>query len=178
MFGCGAIASSAFGRWPAWVVSAYHRIVATPAPAAAPPPVETRAPARRAEIPAPPAAPVTPANEPPASTTSPPPARRAAPFRARPAPAVAAEDTAAIMEAMRALRVERDPARARQLLARYLERSPNGALAEEALALSLEAAVARSDGDAATLAARYLKLYPTGPFSALARQTLKVPAER
>ena len=178
MFGCGAIASSAFGRWPAWVVSAYHRVVGTPAPAAAPPPVETRAPARRAEISAPPAAPVTPASEPPASTTSPPPARRAASVRARPAAAATAEDTAAIMEAMRALRVERDPARARQLLARYLARSPNGALAEEALALSLEAAVARSDGDAATLAARYLKLYPTGPFGALARQTLKVPAER
>ena len=76
------------------------------------------------------------------------------------------------MEAMRALRVERNPGRARQLLGRYLEQYPNGALAEEALALSLEAAVARGDGDAAALAARYLKLYPAGPFNALARQTL------
>ena len=57
MFGCGAIASSAFGRWPAWVVDAYHRVVgsAPPAPAlpAAP---DTRAAVRRAEIPPPRAA--------------------------------------------------------------------------------------------------------------------------
>ena len=96
-----------------------------------------------------------------------------APVRARrAAPVATTEDTSTIMEAMRALRVERNPARARQLLGRYLEQYPNGALAEEALALSLEAAVARGDGDAAALAARYLKLYPTGPFQALARQTL------
>ena len=93
-------------------------------------------------------------------------ARRAA------TPAAAPDDAATIMEAMRALRVERNPARARQLLGRYLEQYPNGALAEEALALSLEAAVARGDGDAAALAARYLKLYPSGPFQALARQTI------
>jgi len=175
MFSCGAIASSAFGHWPAWVVDAYHRVVggAPPAPV---PASETHAPrVRRAEIPTSPA-PAVVASEPVTIAAPPPPApRRAAPapVRARrAAPAAAPEDAATIMEAMRALRVERNPARARQLLGRYLEQYPNGALAEEALALSLEAAVARGDGDAAALAARYLKLYPSGPFQALARQTI------
>ena len=54
--------------------------------------------------------------------------------------------------------------RARALLARYLGRHPNGALAEEALALSIEAAVAHHDADAAALGARYLQRYPAGPF--------------
>jgi len=174
MFGCGAIASSAFGRWPEWVVDAYHRVVGVARTAPAPV-VETRAPVRRSEIPARPPATVVTASE-AVTVVAPPAPRRAvsAPtVRARRvAPAAATEDTAAIMEAMRALRVERNPARARQLLARYLEQYPNGALAEEALALALEAAVARGDGDAAALAARYLKLYPTGPFNGLARQTL------
>jgi len=174
MFSCGAIASSAFGHWPAWVVDAYHRVVGN----APPPPVPASEPrahrVRRAEIPAQPAAPAVAAADPVASVR-PPALRRdaTAPMRARrAAPAAAPEDAAMIMEAMRALRVERNPARARQLLGRYLEQYPNGALAEEALALSLEAAVARGDGDAAALAARYLKLYPSGPFQALARQTI------
>ena len=69
---------------------------------------------------------------------------------------------------MRALRLDHDPVRARGLLAKYLERHPNGALAEEALALTIEAAVAHHDGDAAALGARYLRRYPAGPFRALA----------
>jgi hypothetical protein len=73
---------------------------------------------------------------------------------------------------MRALRVERNPARARALLARYLGEHPSGDLAEEALALSIEAAVAQHDADVAALAARYLRLYPHGSFQALARQAL------
>jgi hypothetical protein len=175
MFSCGAIASSAFGRWPAWVVDAYHRVVGDAPPPAPVPASEARAHRlRRAEIPAQPAAPAVAAADPVASVRPPAPRREApAPIRARrAAPAAAPDDAATIMEAMRALRVERNPARARQLLGRYLEQSPNGALAEEALALSLEAAVARGDGDAAALAARYLKLYPSGPFQALARQTI------
>jgi outer membrane protein assembly factor BamD (BamD/ComL family) len=72
---------------------------------------------------------------------------------------------------MRALRLDHDPVRARVLLSRYLERHPGGALAEEALAMSIEAAVAHHDPDAAALGARYLKLYPNGPFHTWARQT-------
>ena len=62
--------------------------------------------------------------------------------------------------------------RARALLDTYLGQHPGGALAEEALALSIEAAVAHGDSDAGSLADRYLRLYPAGPFRSLARQTL------
>jgi hypothetical protein len=90
---------------------------------------------------------------------------------------VAGEDTAPVLEAMRALRREQNPGKARALLARYLDRHPAGTLAEEALALSIEAAVAaHQDADAAGLAARYLRLYPTGIFRPLARQTLSAAA--
>ena len=87
-------------------------------------------------------------------------------------PAGTGDDTAPVIQAMRALRVEGNPARARALLDRYLERFPRGTLAEEALAMSIEAANVHHDGDAGALARRYLKLYPAGHFSALARQTL------
>ena len=82
------------------------------------------------------------------------------------------DDTAPVIQAMRALRVEGNPVRARALLDRYLARYPEGTLAEEALAMSIEAANVHHDGDAGALARRYLKLYPAGHFSALARQTL------
>jgi hypothetical protein len=78
------------------------------------------------------------------------------------------QETQSVLAGMRALRVDHDPVRARGLLAKYLERHPNGALAEEALALTIEAAVAHHDDDAAVLGARYLRRYPAGPFRALA----------
>lgn len=83
-----------------------------------------------------------------------------------------------MLEAMRALRREHNPVRARALLALYLDRHPTGTLAEEALALSIEAAVAHQDPDAAGLAARYLRHYPTGLFRTLARQTLSAAAQQ
>ncbi|HEY4185340.1 MAG TPA: hypothetical protein VGP07_09740 [Polyangia bacterium] len=54
------------------------------------------------------------------------------------------------------------------MLTRYLEQHPDGTLAEEALALSIEAAVAHRDADAAELGRRYLRRYPAGRFTALA----------
>ena len=83
----------------------------------------------------------------PAQTCAPPVARSArdgrrrrrrarrvrSPRRAPPA----GEDASAVSAAMRALRVERNPVRARGLLARYLGEHPNGSLAEEALAMSI-----------------------------------------
>ena len=77
-------------------------------------------------------------------------------------------ETQAVLAGMRALRVDHDPVRARGLLARYLERQPEGALAEEALALTIEAALAHQDDDAAALGGLYLRRYPGGPFKALA----------
>jgi hypothetical protein len=71
---------------------------------------------------------------------------------------------------MRALRRDGDPTLARALTRAYLDRHPHGALAEEALALTVEAAVARRDPDAPSLGARYLRQYPDGPFRGLARK--------
>jgi hypothetical protein len=101
-----------------------------------------------------------------------------------PAPTPAAapqaeQDTQVVLAGMRALRLEHNPARARALLAGYLQLHANGALAEEALALSIEAAVAHHDADAPALAARYLRRYPSGPFRALAqRETAEAAAAR
>jgi hypothetical protein len=104
------------------------------------------------------------------------PSREAIAARARrtsaPPSQLASEDASAVAAAMRALRVEKDPARARALLARYLGEHPNGALAEEALAMTIEAALAHRDTDVSVLAARYLRLYPLGSFAALARDAL------
>jgi len=80
------------------------------------------------------------------------------------------DDARLVVQAMRALRRDDDPALARSLCAAYLERHPHGALAEEALALTIEAAVAQHEPDAAALGARYLQQYPNGPFRGLARQ--------
>lgn len=89
------------------------------------------------------------------------------------------EDTGPVERAMRALRVDRDPVRARALASRYLDQNPNGALAEEALAIAIEAAAAHQDRDAAMLGQRYLRLYPSGPFRARATKTVgaAAPAE-
>lgn len=81
-----------------------------------------------------------------------------------------AGDAELVLHALRALRRDGDPALARALSAAYLERHPNGALAEEALALNVEAAVAHRDPDASALGVRYLRRYPNGPFCGLARQ--------
>jgi outer membrane protein assembly factor BamD (BamD/ComL family) len=68
---------------------------------------------------------------------------------------------------MRALRVERNPVRARALLTAYLDRHPKGELSEEALVMLVEAAAAHHDSDAQALVARYHKLYPRGTFRGL-----------
>ena len=181
LFGGAAIVRAGLGHWPGWVTRAYERVVG-PEPAARTAPArahrtrhEASAIAQvndRAEpeaVVAPPiAAPVVPDKPAPRDPVPPSRARRAP---VAPAPA-ASEDTTPVSAAMRALRVERNPARARALLARYLGQHPNGALAEEALALSIEAAIAHQDADVAALANRYLRLYPEGSFQGLARQAL------
>ncbi|HEY3355079.1 MAG TPA: hypothetical protein VGQ83_17630, partial [Polyangia bacterium] len=103
---------------------------------------------------------------------------RAAKLPARPAAAAAPPasedlDASLVADGIRALRQERDPARAGVLLETYLRRHPGGPLAEHALAVAIEAAGARADaGAAATLARAYLRRYPRGQFAAAARQAL------
>ncbi len=61
---------------------------------------------------------------------------------------------------------------AHQLLDQYLRTNPRGALAEDALALSIEAAAARKDPRAADYARRYLARYPNGRFRKVAERAL------
>jgi hypothetical protein len=81
------------------------------------------------------------------------------------------EEAALVLAAVRALRREHNPIRAGALLDDYIKRFPKGVLAEEALAVGIEAAVARLDTRAARLLAeQYLGRYPTGRFVGLARK--------
>jgi TolA-binding protein len=82
------------------------------------------------------------------------------------------EDPTPVVRAIRALRSERNPAQAEQLLQQYLRTNPNGALAEDALALLIETASAQRSKSAADRAARYLELYPNGRYRATARRVL------
>jgi type IV secretory pathway VirB10-like protein len=84
----------------------------------------------------------------------------------------AGEDPSQVAEAVRALRKQGDAARAQQLLDQYLRTNPRGALAEDALALSIEAAAARKDPRAADYARRYLARYPNGRFRKVAERAL------
>lgn len=99
------------------------------------------------------------------------------PVLAKPAPAAKqrateGEASAALMvEAMRARRAG-NFARARELASEYRLKYPNSALNEEALALSIEAAVALGEGDVYRLAALYLQRYPQGRFRGQAQRAL------
>lgn len=84
----------------------------------------------------------------------------------------AGEDPSRVAEAVRALRKQGDAARAQVLLDQYLKSNPRGALAEDALALSIEAAAARKDPRAGDYARRYLARYPDGRFRAVAERVL------
>jgi hypothetical protein len=193
LVGCGAIASAGLGHWPSWVRRAYERLVpaATPVVVASAPrehrarrprPSEAAVPVVEAPVEAPPAASLPPGLPARAGAFVPRAAAAhrhdAATQRLRPAPpADAREQTGPVLAAMQALRRDHDPVRARALLDAYLARHPNGALAEEALAISIEAAAAHHDRDAPDLASRYLARYPTGPFRSLARQVLAGAAD-
>lgn len=87
-------------------------------------------------------------------------------------PRPAGEDPTQVAEAVRALRRQGDPVRAQALLDQYLRANPRGALAEDALALSIEAAAARKDPRAGDYARRYLARYPQGRFRAVAERAL------
>jgi hypothetical protein len=83
------------------------------------------------------------------------------------------EDPAQVLDAMKALRAEGDPAKAQTLLNDYMKRNPNGMLSEDALALSIEAAAARRDPRAKDYARRYLAQFPNGKYRALATRALE-----
>jgi hypothetical protein len=79
-----------------------------------------------------------------------------------------------LWEAMEARR-SGDLEKMNELAKEYRSEQPTGALDEEALALSLEAAVAKDSPRAQPLAREYLDKYPQGRFSTLAKKVLKKP---
>jgi len=113
--------------------------------------------------------------EPPAEPTAQSPLAPPAPAVHHPR-AAKSEDPSLVVAAIQALRQDRNPDRAGRLLAAYLRTHPRGALAEEAVALSIEAADARHTPAASTFAERYLREYPHGRFRSVAERVLARPA--
>lgn len=139
-----------------------------------PPPSAPVPPAAPRPAPVPPAA--TPAHEAArietASASMPSP-RRINVEPAREPIAPSAGESVLMVQAVRALRRDNDPARAQQLAEEALRRYPRGSQAEEAMVLAMEAAAARGDAPGAQRAAeRYLARFPSGRFADRARHVL------
>jgi hypothetical protein len=155
LFAAGATAAAALGH--RWMEAGRRTAPASPELAPAEPRARVETP--RVEIaPAPVEIPAT------APETHRPPTPRTRPR---------SEDPSAVVDALEALRKQHDPDRAAKLLAGYLTAHPKGALAEEALALSIEAGTARHDPAASAFARRYLRDYPTGRFRQTAQSVLE-----
>jgi hypothetical protein len=89
-----------------------------------------------------------------------------------------APDAALVVDAMRQLRRGHDPRAALRELDAYLDRFPDGDLAEEVLALAIEARTALGDSAAVPLAERYLQRYPHGRFREQAEHARSQPGEQ
>jgi hypothetical protein len=103
-------------------------------------------------------------------------AREQEPPAAQPAQAPAAAapaDSEFVHRAVKALRRDNDPAAAARLLDWHRAHSPDDdPLAEEALSLQIEAALALGEPRARTLAREYLERYPGGRYTAVAQRAL------
>lgn len=77
---------------------------------------------------------------------------------------IRSDEAALVLGAMRALRRDHDTQAAIRQLATYRRRFPSGDLAEEALALSIEAFATLDDREAFALASEYLRRFPQGRF--------------
>ncbi len=168
----GVLATGALAQWPTWLANAIERIVPS-APRSTQTEPTQRLHQARSERPTVPALLPPPPSDhvamPQAPTSDETPSFARPKRTTRPA---SPEDLGPLLDAMRALRVERNPVRARTLLTAYLDRHPKGELSEEALVMLIEAAAAHHDSDAQALAARYLRLFPRGTFRGQVERTL------
>ena len=162
LVGSGAIASAGLTHWPTWVARSVGQLVMS-APNQTPAPPAVARPLRAAP------SPEQPAEEAPAVEPAPP---RAGAVERHARRGFVLEDPSLLVEATRALRHTHNPRRARALAARYLAAHPTGALAEEALAISIEASLEEHAPDCAQLSRRYLELYPHGSFRTYAERGL------
>jgi hypothetical protein len=78
-----------------------------------------------------------------------------------------------VHRAVQALRRDGDPALAARLLAESRKHSSSGPLAEEALSLQIEAALALHDARARAFAREYMTRYPNGRYLEVARRALQ-----
>jgi hypothetical protein len=86
---------------------------------------------------------------------------------------LATTNSALVHRAVKALRHDGDAALAASLLDENRKRYPNGPLAEEALSLQIEAALALHDARARGFAREYLARYPNGRYLEVARRALQ-----
>ncbi len=90
--------------------------------------------------------------------------------------AAPADESALVVDAVRALRRDHDARRAEELAEEVLQRYPHGVQREEAMAVAMEAAIANGDAAAARRwAERYLEAYGAGRFADRARDVLAAP---
>jgi hypothetical protein len=160
--------SVALGRH--WIARSYHALAGqmrSPSERPTLPPANVDSAARAPLAVAPP---VVQTPSPSETTSDAPPRAPSSPSMSNHAARVPSEDERLVFDAMRALRQEGQPDKAARALDDYLRRHPQGELAEEALALSIEAALVRSDPRAKDMANRYLAMYPKGRFRQVAER--------
>jgi hypothetical protein len=168
LLGGGAVASAALTGWPERLMRSLETTTSSrvePSPVTRPPTVHASPTVRATAVVEASPETVSPTRAP---VRRPPIEARSHRLQAEPL----SEDPSLLVGATHALRVNRDPILARALAKLYLDRQPRGALADEALAISIEAAIDHHDADAAALSARYLAQFPHGSFRALAERTI------
>lgn len=80
------------------------------------------------------------------------------------------EEAEVVLDGLRALRKEGDPARAYNLFTHYLAKHPTGMLVEDAMGYRMEAADRMGSLTGPALAESYLKAYPRGRYLMLAKR--------